>query len=164
MLEGIFKTTVWSTTISQSKYLYAIPMRTLVGIPSIILDGGSRLSEKVRGIKVKMGWDFRLTARELCRPFARFCLSIVVIWLSIILRAERLRIGVLQWQSGKLSLLASLWSFFIYAILKGVSFIIVVDPDVFSFRTWRCIEGVCPQRYSTPNQASSIGIHLRAAG
>lgn len=54
-------------------------------------ESGSRLSEKVRGIKVIMGWDYDLMISRLCKPLAWLCLSLLVIWLGIVVWAERFK-------------------------------------------------------------------------
>jgi hypothetical protein len=59
-------------------------------ILSMIRDG-SRFSAKVRGIKVTMGWDFRPMTSELSKSFAWLCLVLSVIWLGIVVWAEKFK-------------------------------------------------------------------------
>jgi hypothetical protein len=53
--------------------------------------GNCRFSEKVQGIKITMGWDYKLMSRKLHKRFAWLCLSLLVIWLSIVLWAEKFK-------------------------------------------------------------------------
>lgn len=52
---------------------------------------GSRLTGKVRGIKIIMGWDFKQMTCRLSKPLAWLCLSLLVIWLGIVIWAEKFK-------------------------------------------------------------------------